>query len=206
MNVKIFSPQYTEVPLILAGVDAARTWFFKKAGVVPTEQIFVVVAEENNEYLFGYFDKRFIFIRPYDKEYIMFNQKTDRLLYSAMVSHEVAHYLLHYYNGYSDRVGHEYFAYVEFFEILPKNYKNKILKDYKKFFTPFDSIRQINQNYLDLSPMGFAVHSYAHNLHDKGELLRKILKGEFKPILDFVPTEPEREYFLPDIICEERRN
>jgi len=182
INVRIFSPEYLEAPMILTGVDAARVWFYKKTGESYNDlEVFVVVADSDGDNRFGYFDKRFIFIKPYDEKYVYFKQKTDRILYSMFVLHEASHYLLYYHtDGYWDIPGLEYLAWVMFFEMLPQKYLDKILKEYEKDFTPFDNRTQINKNFLYLSGEIFAIKSYAHHLEDNGKLLKEILNGEFK--------------------------
>lgn len=182
INVRIFSPESLEVPMILTGVDAARMWFYKKTGKSYNNlEVFVVVAKEDSKTLFGYFDKRFIFVRPYDGEYVIFKQKVDRMLYATLVMHEAAHYLLYYHtDDYWDIPAYKYLGWVMFFEMLPRKYLNKILKEYEKDFAPFESRAQINLSFLKLGAEIFAIKSYAYHLEDKGKLLKEILDGKFK--------------------------
>lgn len=201
IKVRIFSPTYLEVPMILTGVDAARMWFYKRTGKTQNDrEVFVVVSKEDKEAVFGYFDKRFIFIRPYDGEYVIFKQKTDRMLYAILVMHEASHYLLYYHtDNYWDIPAYEYLAWIMFFEMLPTKYLHKILKEYEEVFTPFDDRDQINLSYLKFGPEIFAIKSYAYHLEDNGKLLEEILNGEFKSFRNprFDNMFKRKNYIIP---------
>lgn len=202
INVRIFTPTYLEVPMILAGVDSARMWFYNKTGKTQNNrEVFVVVADPNGDNRFGYFDKRFIFIRPHDRKFTYFGQKLDRTLYTMFVLHEAAHYLLYYHtDDYWDVPAYEYLAWVMFFEMLPKKYLDKILKKYEKNFKPFDNLSQINLIFLHLSSEIFAIKSYAHHLSDDGKLLKQILNGKFRSYNFFQERRrglEQKDFILP---------
>lgn len=200
INVRIFNPTYLEVPLILTGVDAARMWFYKRTGKSYNNlEVFVVVSKEDEKTVFGYFDKRFIFVRPHDKKFVIFGQKVDRILYAMLVLHEVSHYLLYYHtDDYWDIPAYEYLGWVMFFEMLPEKYLDKILKEYEEKFTPFNDRTGINLTFLELSAEIFAIKSYAYHLKDDGKLLKEILNGEFKSfrLRRFRRSPRQEKYFI----------
>lgn len=194
-NIAIYYDDLADIPDIFGGIDLAMLWFEavrKQAGIplshhdIRTSYLNIVVTKMDKNH-FGYFDKRFIFIRSKkdDMKYFGLSTRDEPGLYMSLVSHEVAHALLYQHIDVVDNFGFtlkthpgsEYAAYVCLLAMSGRKLRDRILENYKDK-SPITE-REIHYFLYELSPEIFGIRCWLHYQKDKA-VLHKILKGEFE--------------------------
>jgi hypothetical protein len=167
---------YADDILIQKGIDEGRKWFKQASGKEIDIPVNVIV-KDNGSNMFGYFDfSKTIYISPING-YTGFGEEWSEELYIAFVAHETVHALLYFSNGYKDIAGHEYLAYNAFFDIMPKEMRDRILNRYENI--TFEQESNINFVLAKMVPEKYAVMSYTHKKIEGDNIFNQILKGTF---------------------------
>lgn len=173
--------------LIHAGVRAAWKYFnyIDPDFDIKDYQITIFVSNEMYRDSFGVYNWNHIFIKPYDHPYDLLGLEMDPIIYAALISHEIAHAILHQRHGgeYKDIAAHEYFAYNVTWDLLGRESLEEAIGKYINkgiVLKPFNNESKITRATLYDRPEQFAIRSRLYHLRDNGKLFKRIWDGNWK--------------------------
>ena len=187
-SISITTEESVDLDAICTSAEDALT-FFSRFGIKLPCHIVIVIAQTLPEWMsetaVGCYQqeaqKVFVLTYPeYEKRQVWFGVPINRLMYSSLVTHEIAHAVAGCNFSISAPTHHakEYVAYVAMFTMMNPTLRAHILENFSE--AGLDNGFQFNEITYAFDPMRFGVEAYLHYLKQgHGDtFLLKVLSGK----------------------------